>query len=191
MIVAAAIHSLILSTARFAFYHHPSLAESLHSIIEKYHSNAGIFVNSGMLAARLAIAEEMTAPGPRRTKNSRDDVAMPPLLPRRKSSRRTVSEGINLAATMQSSSPAGLHVNITNGSLMTRRRSSPLSRPGGTDGSSPSGSLLVSSGADSVTAASFAAAFAAEFDDDDDDIGLVIAESPSTINLDAPSLTRR
>ena len=54
---------------------------------------AGIFANSGMLAARLAIAEEMTAPGPRRAKNHRDDVAMPPLLPRRKSSRRTVSEG--------------------------------------------------------------------------------------------------
>jgi hypothetical protein len=30
---------------------------------------AGIFANSGMLAARLAIAEEMTAPGPRRAKN--------------------------------------------------------------------------------------------------------------------------
>ncbi len=47
---------------------------------------------------------------------------------------------------------------------MTTSRSSPLSRPGGTDGSSPSGSLLVSSGnggddredgADSVTAAAF------------------------------------
>jgi hypothetical protein len=49
---------------------------------------AGIFADSGMLAARLAIAEEMTAPGPRRTKNPRDD------LPQRKSSRiaRTVSE---------------------------------------------------------------------------------------------------
>ena len=108
---------------------------------------AGIFANSGMLAARLAIVEEMTAPGPRRTKNSRDDVDMPPLLPRRKSSRRTVSEGIDLAATMQSSSPAGLCVVITDGSSsMTTSRSSPLSRPGGTDGSSPSGSLLVSSG---------------------------------------------
>jgi hypothetical protein len=54
----------------------------------------GIFANSGMLAARLAIAEEMTAPGPRRAKNPRNDLAMPPLLPRRKSSRiaRTVSE---------------------------------------------------------------------------------------------------
>jgi hypothetical protein len=112
---------------------------------------------------------------------------MPPLLPRRKSSRRTVSKGIDLAATMQSSSPAGLRVVITDGSSsMTTSRSSPLSRPGGTDGSSPSGSLLVSSGnggddredgADSVTAAAFAAAFAAECDDDgddnDDDIGLV------------------
>ena len=84
---------------------------------------AGIFANSGMLAARLAIAEEMTAPGPRRAKNSRDDVDMPPLLPRRKSSRRTVSKGIDLAATMQSSSPAGLRVVITNGSLsMTTSR---------------------------------------------------------------------
>ena len=142
---------------------------------------AGIFANSGMLAARLAITEEMTAPGPRRAKNSRDDVDMPPLLPRRKSSRRTVSKGIDLAATMQSSSPAGLRVVITDGSSsMTTSRSSPLSHPGGTDGSSPSGSLLVSSGkggddhedgADSVTAAAFAAAFAAECDDDGDDNG--------------------
>jgi hypothetical protein len=55
---------------------------------------AGIFSDSGMLAARLAIAEEMTATGPRRAKNPRDDLAMPPLLPRRKSSpiARTVSE---------------------------------------------------------------------------------------------------
>ena len=55
---------------------------------------AGIFANSGMLAARLAIAEEMTAPGPLRVKNPCDDLAMPPLLPRRKSSRiaRSVSE---------------------------------------------------------------------------------------------------
>ena len=41
----------------------------------------GIFADSGMLAARLAIAEEMTAPGPRRAKNPRDDQAIPPLLP--------------------------------------------------------------------------------------------------------------
>jgi hypothetical protein len=55
---------------------------------------AGIFANSGMLAARLAITEEMTIPGPRRAKNPSDDLAIPPLLPRRKSSRiaRTVSE---------------------------------------------------------------------------------------------------
>jgi hypothetical protein len=47
-----------------------------------------------MLAARLAIAEEMTAPGPLRAKNPRDDLAIPPLLPQRKSSRiaRTVSK---------------------------------------------------------------------------------------------------
>jgi hypothetical protein len=47
-----------------------------------------------MLAARLAIAEEMTAPGQLRAKNPRDDLAIPPLLPQRKSSRiaRTVSK---------------------------------------------------------------------------------------------------
>jgi hypothetical protein len=69
------------------------------------------------------------------------------------------------------------------------------------DGSSLSGSLLVASGdgsddredgADSVAAAAFAAAFATAFaaeceddGDDDDDIGLAIAESSSTIDLDA------
>jgi len=60
----------------------------------KRSQTAGIFTNSGMLAARLAIAEEMTASGPRRAKNPRDDLAMPPLLPRQKSSRiaRSVSE---------------------------------------------------------------------------------------------------
>jgi hypothetical protein len=113
----------------------------------------------------------------------RDDVDMPPLLPRRKSSRRTVSKGINLAATMQSSSPACLPVVITDGSSsMTTSRSSPLSRPGGTDGSSPSGNLLVSSGkggddredsADLVTAAGFAVECDDDGDDDDDNIGLV------------------
>ena len=123
-------------------------------------------------------------------KNLHDDVAILPLLPRQKSSRRIVSKGINLAATMQSSSPAGLRVNITNGSLLiTTRRSSPLYRLGGKDGSSPSGSLLVSSGTDSDTADSFAATFAPKCDndgdDDDDDIGLVIIESLSMINLDA------
>jgi hypothetical protein len=40
--------------------------------------------------------------------------------------------------------------------LITTRRSSPLSRLGGNDGSSPSGSLIVSSGTDSDTADSFA-----------------------------------
>ena len=65
------------------------------------------------------------------------------------------------------------------------------------DGSSLSGSLLVTSGdgsddredgADSVAAAAFAAAFAAKCKDDGDDnndIGLAIAESSSTIDLDA------
>jgi hypothetical protein len=134
--------------------------------------------------------KEMTAPGPRWANNPRDDVAMPPLLPRQKSSPRTVCEGIDLAAMMQSSSPAGLRVIITNGSSsMTTRRSSPLSHPGGTDGSSPSSSLLVLSGADSVTAAAFAATFAAKCNDkgdnNDDNIGFVIVESSSTIDLDA------
>jgi flagellar biosynthesis GTPase FlhF len=66
---------------------------------------AGIFADSGMLAARLAIAEEMTTPGPLRAKNPHDDLAIPlPLLPRRKSSRiaRTISEGINLAEFVRS-----------------------------------------------------------------------------------------
>ena len=150
----------------------------------KRRRTAGIFANSGMLAARLAIAEEMTAPGPRRAKNPRDDVAMPPLLPRRKSSRRTVSEGSDLAATMQSSTPgAGLRGIITDGSSSTTTsRSSPLSRPGGTDGSSPYGNLLVSigkggdnreDGANLVAAARFAAECDDKGDDDDDDIGLV------------------
>ena len=64
---------------------------------------AGIFANSGMLAASSAIVEERTAAGPRRAKNPRDDLVIPPLLPRQKSSRiaRKVSEdynkGINLA----------------------------------------------------------------------------------------------
>ena len=43
---------------------------------------ASIFANSGMLAARLAIVEERTAPGTLRAKNPRDDLAIPPLLPR-------------------------------------------------------------------------------------------------------------
>jgi hypothetical protein len=65
---------------------------------------AGIFANSGMLAARSAIAEERTDPGPRWAKNPRDDLAIPPLLPRRKSSRiaRTVSEGVDLAEFVRS-----------------------------------------------------------------------------------------
>ena len=42
---------------------------------------AGIFTNSGMLAARSAIAEERTTAGPRRAKNPRDDLVIPPLLP--------------------------------------------------------------------------------------------------------------
>ena len=42
---------------------------------------AGIFADSGMLAARSAIVEERTAPGPRRVKNPRVDLAIPTLLP--------------------------------------------------------------------------------------------------------------
>ena len=69
---------------------------------------AGIFADSGMLAARSAIAEERTAPGPRRVKNPRDDLEIPLLLPQRKSSRiaRTVSKdynkGIDLAEFVKS-----------------------------------------------------------------------------------------
>ena len=99
--------------------------------------------------------------------------------------------------TTESSSLAGLRVVIPDGS------SSTTTGRCGTDGSSPAGSLLAASGdggddreddgADSVAAAAFAAAFAAECDDDgdddDDDIGLAIAESSSTIDLDA-HLTR-
>jgi hypothetical protein len=71
---------------------------------------AGIFANSGMLAARSAIAEERTAPGQRRAKNPRDDLAIPPLLPRRKSSRiaRTVSNGIDLAEFVKSDVSFGI-----------------------------------------------------------------------------------
>jgi len=69
---------------------------------------AGIFTNSGMLAARSAIAEERTTAGPRRAKNPRDDLAIPPLLPQRKSIfiARKVSEdynkGIDLAEFVRS-----------------------------------------------------------------------------------------
>ncbi len=75
---------------------------------------AGIFTDSGMLAARSAIAEVRTAPGPRRAKNPRNDLAMTPLLPRRKSSHiaRTVSEdydnGINLAGFVRSDVSFGI-----------------------------------------------------------------------------------
>jgi hypothetical protein len=78
---------------------------------------AGIFADSGMLADRLAIAEEMTVPGPLRAKNPRNDLAIPPLLPQRKSSRiaRTVSEdydkGINLAGFIRFGILRGLNEN--------------------------------------------------------------------------------
>ena len=75
---------------------------------------ADIFANSGRLAARSAIAEDRTAPGPRRAKNPRDDLAIPPLLPRQKASRiaRTVSEdydkGIDLAGFVRSDVSFGI-----------------------------------------------------------------------------------
>jgi hypothetical protein len=75
---------------------------------------AGIFADFGMLAARSAIAEERTAPGSRRAKNPRDDLAIPPLLPQRKSSHiaRTVSDDydkvIDLAEFVRSDVSFGL-----------------------------------------------------------------------------------
>jgi hypothetical protein len=71
---------------------------------------AGIFAKSGMLAARSAIAEERTAPGPRRAKNPRDDLAIPPLLPRRKSNciAKTVSDDIDLAEFVRSDVSFGI-----------------------------------------------------------------------------------
>jgi hypothetical protein len=75
---------------------------------------AGIFADSGMLAARSAISEERTAPGPRRAKNPRDDLEIPPLLPQQKSSRiaRTDSEdynkGIDLAEFIRSDVSFGI-----------------------------------------------------------------------------------
>ena len=45
-------------------------------------SDPGIFADSDMLAARSAIMEERTAPGPRRAKNPRNNLEIPPLLPR-------------------------------------------------------------------------------------------------------------
>ncbi len=75
---------------------------------------AGIFTDYGMLAARSAIAEERTAPVPRRAKNPRDDLAIPPLLPRRKSSciARTVSNDcdkvINLAEFVRMDASFGI-----------------------------------------------------------------------------------
>jgi hypothetical protein len=74
----------------------------------------GIFTNSGMLAARSAIAEGRTALGPRRAKVPHDDLAIPPLLPQQKSSRiaRTVSKdydkGINLAGFVRSDVSFGI-----------------------------------------------------------------------------------
>jgi hypothetical protein len=77
----------------------------------------GIFTNSGMLAGRSAIVEGRTTPGPRRAKVPRDDLAIPPLLPQRKSSRiaRAVSEdydkGINLAGFIRFGILRGLNEN--------------------------------------------------------------------------------
>jgi hypothetical protein len=67
-----------------------------------------------MLAARSAITEERTAPGPRRAKNPCDDLAIPPLLPQQKSSRiaRTVSDEcnkvINLAEFVRTDASFGI-----------------------------------------------------------------------------------
>ena len=67
-----------------------------------------------MLAARSAIAKERSVPGPRRAKNTWDDLAIPPLLPQRKSSRiaRKVREdynkGIDLAEFFRSDESFGI-----------------------------------------------------------------------------------
>ncbi len=89
-------------------------------VLAKQTRTADIFANSGMLAARSAMAEGRTAPGPRRVKVPHDDRALPPLLPQRKSSHiaRKVSEDydkdINLDGFVRSNSLfsilRGLHV---------------------------------------------------------------------------------
>jgi hypothetical protein len=82
-----------------------SYADYVHA---RQSRTAGIFTNSGMLAARLAIAEERTTAGPRRAKNPRDDLSIPPLLPHRKSSRiarkvnKDYNKGIVLAEFVRS-----------------------------------------------------------------------------------------
>ena len=75
---------------------------------------AGIFANSGMLAARSAIVEERTAAGPRQVKNPCNDLAIPPLLPRQKSSRidrkgsEDCNKGIDLAEFVRSDISFGI-----------------------------------------------------------------------------------
>ena len=77
-------------------------------VLAKQSRTADIFANSGMLAARSAMAEGRTAPGPRRAKVPHNDQVMPPLLPQQKSSciARIVSKDydkeINLAGFVRS-----------------------------------------------------------------------------------------
>jgi hypothetical protein len=69
--------------------------------------------NNGLVGLQNdGLVSAMTAPGPRRAKNPRDDLVMPPLLPRRKSSRiaRTVSEEDTVSKIMREEaeySPSG------------------------------------------------------------------------------------
>jgi hypothetical protein len=97
------VHSLAATTALLRQF-----------VQAKRSQTTGIFADSGMLAARSAIAEKMTDPGPRRAKNPRDDLAIPPLLPRQKSCRiaRTVSDdygkGIDLAGFVRSDVSFGI-----------------------------------------------------------------------------------
>jgi hypothetical protein len=86
---------------------YPSYTDYVHA---RQSRTAGIFANSGMLATRSAIAEERTAAGPLRAKNPHDDLAIPPLLPRQKSSHvaRTVSKGIDLAEFVRSDVSFGI-----------------------------------------------------------------------------------
>jgi hypothetical protein len=77
-------------------------------VLARQSRNTNIFANSGMLAARPAITEGRTAPGPRQAKVPRNDRAMPPLLPQQKLSSiaRIVSKDfdkdINLAGFVRS-----------------------------------------------------------------------------------------
>ena len=83
--------------------------------------------------------EERTAPGLRRAKNPRDDLAIPPLLPRQKSSHitRTVSEdykGIDLAEFVR--------LDVLFGILRGLNRNTTIRVWAGTKNSRPVGFLL-------------------------------------------------